>query len=389
MEQHMKWNLDTENLYVQLIATIPESTKALAADAIKTNAEEICKKRDGFEVNKEDFIHGVFRGTPSVVHSRMKISLEILGVDYKHHLSKITDLPQGLDVDKLINDLKKMNNEIGINFNEEAVKKVVYTYKSYFESAAVSIRATTKSETERDLCVRYLEMQRPHEPEPYTLGVNSGLIKDNGHPIHSLYKECQDSFDILGYGLDLDVRIGLSKLWMVFSPQSYDSISKLQHIPSGVKNTLLKLKKHGLKNSTLLGYNFKKNTLNMYTMINEPSITGPAKYQRIISDLGFKLDSDVILKSCQKAHIIYFSFSWDSDIAERMCFGVLAPHKSDVPEEYHPLMSKFMKSAQFDSEIKKYIYSIALTGNDKYFKIENDYNNLMVDYLLRAAKVGE
>lgn len=385
----MNWNLKIEDLYTKLIATIPESTKALAADAIKTSAEEICKKRDGSEVNEEDFIYGVFRGTPSVVHSRMKISLEILGVDYKQYLSKIQDSSKGLDVDKLINDLKLMNNEISVNFNEEAVKKVVHTYKSYFESAAVSIRATTKSETERDLCVRYLEMLRPHETEPYTLGVNSGLIKENSHPIHSLYKECRDSFDILGYGLDLDVRIGLSKLWMVFSPQSYDSISKLQYIPPGVKKTLLKLKKHGLNNSTLLGYNFRKNTLNLYTMINEPSISGPAKYKSIISDLGFKLDNDLILGSCEKAHILYFSFSWDSDIAERMCFGIVAPHERDVPTEYHPLISKFMKSALFSSETRKYIYSIALTGNDRYFKIENDYNNLMVDYLLRAAKVGE
>jgi hypothetical protein len=61
---------------------------------------------------------------------------------------------------------------------------------------------------------------------------------------------------------------------------------------------------------------------------------------------------------------------------------------NEVPVHLHPLIKEFVEKSPFQSDIHKFIYGVTFTPDGMYFKIENDYNGTMVDFLLMGAKAG-
>ena len=48
----------------------------------------------------------------------------------------------------------------------------------------------------------------------------------------------------------------------------------------------------------------------------------------------------------------------------------------------------FLKNTPLQSDSKKAIWGIAFTSNGFYYKIENDYNGTMIDFLGMGCKAG-
>jgi hypothetical protein len=51
-------------------------------------------------------------------------------------------------------------------------------------------------------------------------------------------------------------------------------------------------------------------------------------------------------------------------------------------------MKEFVEKTPLQVEKRKFIYSITFTPKGLYYKIENDYNGTMADFLLLGAKAG-
>ena len=60
-----------------------------------------------------------------------------------------------------------------------------------------------------------------------------------------------------------------------------------------------------------------------------------------------------------EATTIYYTFSWDSDRVERVCFGIVCPEgKEQVPPHFHSSMKKFVKADYFIDDFKDYLRQV-------------------------------
>ena len=228
----------------------------------------------------------------------------------------------------------------------------------------------------------------PHNPDAYTTAINEGLLEKSDHPIHEMHSTINKNFDILGYGVDLNVKKGLAKLWTLIVPISIDKAYSILNIPRSVKKHADFFTKHGLNTFSLFALDFLSNTLNIYFMIKDPTTSNPELYKSMLDDLNFDIDSSEVLEKCCEARTIYFTFNWESELIERVCFGMVCPSKDDVPVNFHPLMKQFVEEAPFADDIRRFIYSIAFSRKGNYFKVENDYNGTMIELLMMSTQAG-
>jgi hypothetical protein len=60
----------------------------------------------------------------------------------------------------------------------------------------------------------------------------------------------------------------------------------------------------------------------------------------------------------------------------------------EIPVHFHPLMKKFVNETPLQSDSHKFVWGVAFTNNGLYYKIENDYNGTMVDFIGMGCKAG-
>jgi hypothetical protein len=94
------------------------------------------------------------------------------------------------------------------------------------------------------------------------------------------------------------------------------------------------------------------------------------------------------MEGCLKAVHLNYTFSWESEKIERFCFGIAGDNPQEIPVHLHPLMEKFVDETPLQSDSTKFIWGIAFTKNGFYYKIENDYNGAMIDFLGMGCKAG-
>jgi len=385
----MEWQSEVKKLYKNVVLKIPEMVRPVIEPLLFENAEKKCLERNGKEVAEIDLVIALFEVTPPAFQPTMIEDLRALGVDYDLYLPKIkSDFKCNNDLNQMVKDILKLGKITGVKCNEDALWKGLNAYSKFFTGSPVSIRTTTKPIEKRDVSVRYVEMMMPHNPDPYITAINEGLIKKNGHPIHKMIVETIETFEILGYGVDLDARTGLSKIWPFIVPCPIDPIFSMKYIPESMKKYKEYFNKHGLIIFAVFAFDFTHNTTNIYFMIKNPSTATPEKCKALVADLGFDLASDEIMERCCHAAHLNYTFSWDSNKVERLCFGIACHDAKDVPTHFHPLIKKYVEESPFQSEIRKFIYGITFTPNGLYYKIENDYNATMVDFLFMGSRAG-
>ena len=385
----MEWEQNIKMLYERMVLRIPEMVRPVVKSTLLEAAEKKCEERRGKKVTEMDLVVALFEVTPPAFQPIMIQDLEALNVDYNLYLPKVsTSFKCNTDLSQMVEDILKLGEITGVKCNEKSIWKVLNTYSKFYKGSPVSMRTTTKPVENRDIAIRYVEMMIPHNPDPYTTAINEGLIKNEGHPIHEMILEAQATFDMMGYGVDLDARRGLSKIWPFIIPGSIKPLFSMKSIPTSMKKYEDFFFRHNLTAFSLFAFDFSHKTMNIYFMLQKPSKASYENCKSLIEDLGFKLPSSELIERCRDAAHLNFTFSWESDKIERLCFGMACNDYNDVPMHLNPLIRGFVEKTPLQSEKNKFVWGLTLTNNGSYYKIENDYNGTMVDFLLLGCKAG-
>lgn len=123
-------------------------------------------------------------------------------------------------------------------------------------------------------------------------------------------------------------------------------------------------------------------------MLKNPSKNSVEACTALVEEIGFEPASKEVMEKCSEAAHLNYTFSWDSDRIQRLCFGMTCDSPEEVPVHLHPLMEKYVEASPFQSEKRKFIYGVTFKPNGRYYKIETDYNGTMADFLLMGAKAG-
>jgi hypothetical protein len=385
----MEWQPEVKKMYEKVVLGIPEMVRPAVKPALLEGAEKKCKERNGEVVAEVDLVVALFEVTPPAFQPTMIADLEKLGVDYDRYLAKVkSDFKCNTDLEQMSRDMAKICDFTGVPYNEEAAWKAFKTYEKFFRGAPVSIRTTSKPVEKRDVALRYVEFFIPHNPDPYTTAIQEGLIEKNGHPIHKMIMEAMDTFEMMGYGVDVDARSGLSKIWPFIVPGSIEPIFKMKSIPESMQKYRNYFIKHGLNAFSLFAFDFLHNTTNIYFMIKQPPQSSLESCISLVEDLGFTPLSNEIMKKCLEAVHLNYTFSWESEKIERLCFGMAVDDPKDIPVHLHPLMKEFVEKTPLQGDSKKFIWGVTFAQKGLYYKIENDYNGAMIDFLGMGCKAG-
>ncbi len=385
----MKWQPDIKVLYDKIVVNMPEMVRPVIAPELLQNAEKKCEERGGKLVAEVDLIVALFEITPTAFQPVMIEDLKTLKVDYNRYLAKVkSDFKCTNDLELMVKDFAKLCDIAGVKFNENATRNVFNVYKEFFIGAPVSIRTTTKPVERRDVALRYVEFFMPHNPDPYTKAINEGLIENDDHPIHEMIKEAMDTFQMMGYGVDVDASTGLSKIWPFVVPGTIEPIFSMKSAPESMRKYKDYFFKHGLTAFSLFAFDFLHKTVNIYFMLKQPPKATYNNCVTLVEELDFEIASKEIMEGCMKAAHIYYTFSWDSDKIERLSFGMSCDSLQEVPVHFHPLMKNFLDGTPLQSDSRKAIWGVSFTNNGLYYKIENDYNGFMIDFLGMGCKAG-
>jgi len=385
----MKWKEEVRKRYEEIVLRIPEAVRPVIKPELLKKAEQKCSERKGESVAEVDLITGLFEVTPPAFQDQMTNDLEELGIDFDRYLAKVKgDFEHDNDLDQLVEDMGILCNLVGINHEEQKIWEVLRAYEPFFKGSPLSIRTTTKPVGKRDVSSRYVELMMPHKVDPYTTALEKGFIEKNGHPIHSLTQEIPETFQIMGYGVDLDARVGLAKIWPFIVPDSINPLFSMKYFPESIKNYESYFNEHNLTIFSVFALDFLHNTTNIYFMLKNPSKNTLEACTALVEDLDFEPASKDVMEKCSEAAHLNYTFSWDSERIQRLCFGMTCNSPKEVPVHLHPLMEKYVESSPFQSEKKKFIYGVTFKPDGLYYKIETDYNGTMADFLLMGAKAG-
>jgi hypothetical protein len=385
----MEWQPEVKELYDNVVLRMPEMVRPVIKPQLFQKAETKCEERRGKSVAEVDLIVALFEITPIAFQPTMIADLESLNVDYDRYLAKVkSDFKCENDLEQMIKDFAKLCEITEVNFNENVTRKVFNAYEKFFIGAPVSIRTTTKPVERRDVALRYVEFFMPHNPDPYTTAINKGLIEKDGHPIHEMIQEVMDTFQLMGYGVDVDANTGLSKIWVFIVPGSIEPIFSMKFAPESMKKYRDYFIKHDLTAFSLFAFDFLHKTTNIYFMLKQPPKALYDNCVSLVEELGFKPDIKEAMEGCTKAVHLNYTFTWDSEKIERFCFGIESDDPEEIPTHLHPLMKKFVDETPLQSDSRKFLWGVAFNHKGFYYKIENDYNGAMIDFLGMGCKAG-
>lgn len=386
----MKWNAEADDLYQRIVERVPEVHRGHVAPALRRGAVESAARAAAPAVTPKELIVGFFEVTPEAFHGEVRANLGSLGIDYTQFLSPSpAHAEDRLDLHGLVADLKAMSALAEVPFDEQKTRAVIDAYAESFRTSPVAMRTTTKPVDRRDLSVRYLDMLGRHDLDPLAVAYAKHFVENDGHPVFALYQEVKERCGAFGFGVDLNVRSGFSKIWMAPSLKESNlaTISTLCHLPQGVRKAAGHLERFGFGTCGLWGFDFVHKTVNLYFMINQQG-SSARDYGALLADLGFHSDLPGVLDACRPAHVVYYSFSWESERVERVCFAVVCEHRAQVPLHFHPLIVKCLGDAVFMHGREKCIYSVVWSPRGHYFKIDNDYSGTQGTQLVDAGRAG-
>ncbi|UCH89650.1 MAG: hypothetical protein JSV49_03095 [Thermoplasmata archaeon] len=292
-----------------------------------------------------------------------------------------------INLDQMLDDIIKAAEVAEVKYDKQKIQKVLSAFSDFYSGSAITFVTSTKPKDARGLSVRYVELSVPHDP--LKIALENGIITKDDHPIFEFYPEIHATYPMMGYGVDMDANFGLTKIWTFFQiPTPIQKAYHMTHAPDGIRKYADYFTKYGLEDFSLFALDFKNRTTNIYFMVDDPSRNPPEKVAGMIGDLDFKVPSEEVLEHCSKAITIYYTFSWDSDIIERVCFGTTALNPGEVPTHLDPLIEKYVKAAPTLADKQTFIYSITPSRKGDYIKIENDYSGSMIELMTQGANAG-
>lgn len=281
-----------------------------------------------------------------------------------------------LGLERLCADVEAAAALAGASFSREVTHNVLKAYQRFFTRSAVSFRTSTRRPEKRELNVRFVELETPEDP--HAVALSEGLLHRSGHPIDDLIEQVQRNVPILGYGMDFGVAYGVEKIWPFFPhrPQPLEVLRSLPSLPQSVQAHTGFLVEHDLTDVSLFALDYRSRSVNLYFMCR-PGHFSTAQLAELIGALGFEHPGEELLEHCTRAVPIYFTFRWDRPRVERVCFGIIAPEPALPPTHLHPVIDRFVSGVPFATERRNFIYSVTLSREETFIKVENDYSGTM------------
>ena len=94
-------------------------------------------------------------------------------------------------------------------------------------------------------------------------------------------------------------------------------------------------------------------------MLQQPPKATYENCVALVEELGFEADTKEAMEGCMKAVHLNYTFNWDSEDIERLCFGMACENPEEVPVHFHPLMKKFVDGTPLQSDSRKFIWGIS------------------------------
>ena len=269
---------------------------------------------------------------------------------------------------KLMADIKKAAEIAGAPCQDDLVWDILNAYETYFLEEGVCFRITTKPTPE--LNVRYITLR---SNDPYAVALEHGFLTRTDHPVHESIDELRRLWPDAGYLIDIGVTHGFEKIWAYFvDPLTIEEACALENMPPSFKNHMDLYKKYELNWVSVIGVDYLSNTMNPYFVSGTFPIDTEIAAQ-LTEDMGFPRPSEEDNVFNGSSFVMYPTFSWESDVVERVSFGHAGP-QDQVPTHWNPLFNKFAKEVSLSSEHRTFTFNTCYGRNmPNYYKLEADY----------------
>jgi len=271
-----------------------------------------------------------------------------------------------------------------VAYEKDLIRNILDAYCDFFCGSAVTFVTNTKPGDKRTLSVRYVDFDHPHDP--YAIARAEGFLVPDGHPVDTILDEIRGRFPLLGYGVDLEVSRGLTKIWVFLrTPRPVEESFALPSLPDSIRDHQEYFSRHQLQYMSLFALDYHHLSTNIYFMVPEPGKYTIGKIEKMIGELGLEVPDRQLLDYCKYAATIYPTFNWQSPHAERLCLGMAAGGVENVPTHLHPLLEKYTREVPIVSPDRMFIYSVTPGRRDHYIKIENDYTGTMIKMMIEGT----
>ena len=288
-------------------------------------------------------------------------------------------------LDRMTGHIVETADIAGVPYNEDLVRDVLDAYCDFYCGSAVTFVTNTRPNGERTLSIRYVDFGMPHDP--YAIARANGFIVPKGDPIDGFLEEIRSQFPLLGYGVDLEVNRGLTKIWVFLqTPQPVEQSFALPSLPDSIRDHKNYFDRHQLHYMSLFALDYYHQTTNIYFMIRQPGHATTGKIEKMVGELGLEIPERPLLDYCKYAVTIYPTFNWQSPHAERLCMGMAAGGAQNVPCHLHPLLETYTQNVPILSPERLFIYSVTPGRKGHYIKIENDYTGTMIKMMMEGTQ---
>lgn len=272
-----------------------------------------------------------------------------------------------------------------VPYDKDRIRDILDAYGDFFSRSAVIFVTNTRPDGERTLSVSYVDCRQPHDP--VAIARANGFIVPNGDPIHRFLDDIRSQYPLSGYGVDLEVNRGLTKIWAFLqTPRPVEEFFSIPSLPDSVKDHKDYFHRHRLRFVSHFALDYYHLSANIYFMIRKPGQATTGKMEKMVGELGLEIPERPLLDYCKYAVAIYPTFNWQSRHAERLCMAVAASGAQQVPTHLHPLLESFTRDVPILSPERGFIYGVTPGRKGLYIKIANDYTGTMIKMMMERAQ---
>ncbi|MGE5342360.1 MAG: aromatic prenyltransferase [Candidatus Omnitrophota bacterium] len=282
------------------------------------------------------------------------------------------------NLEQMGNDIVRAAEIADAPYDREIIQRFLTTYADFFSRSPVTFATNTQPKERRNLSVRYVDLQVPHDP--FQLALEKGFLSMDDHPIYELMADIRSRFRISGYGAHLDAGRGLDKIGTFVVPTPVENALTIPSLPRSIKDYAHFFARHRLEMIDLLTMDFQHKQVNLYFTVKPRQLTDH-DVADILNELDFEIPTWEICEYCSHATAIYFTFQWNSIRVSRVCFAIPAQTSGLVPAHLHPLLETYVNKAPFRSGLRRFIYTLTFEYQAHFIKIENDYTGSMIELM--------
>ena len=260
----------------------------------------------------------------------------------------------------------------GVTPENKSIAEGFAPFADFFCNSSVEFRTTSKSVQKRECSFRFVHFSSDSE----IWSMASKWFHLDGLPFEFM-DSIHKNFSLAAEGIDADARTGFHKVWaFLLEPCSLEHLLILESLPTGITKVIPTLKNYQLETISIIGVDYYNNTCNIYQVLPSGWIN-KKRIQSLLEILGFSEIENEWFIDIESYDSINLTFSWNSDIVERVAFYHVVDILDKIPN--NSVLQKFAIECPIVVSKREFIHSIAFSHNEHYHKIEVDYDGTITD----------